>query len=92
MINDQIPSKKYDLEERTLKFGKQIIALVNLLPKNQVNLKLSDQIIRSGTSVGATAWTEKIPQTLAGASRSRAARRGAGPPATTSRRCAAASD
>ena len=44
---------KFDLEERTLKFGKDIISLVNKLPRNVVNLNLCSQIIRSGTSVGA---------------------------------------
>lgn len=54
MINNQISNnKKYDLEERTLNFGKQVIQLANLLPKNQVNLKLVDQFVRSGTSIGA---------------------------------------
>jgi len=45
--------KYYDLEDRTLMFGKKIIGLVKLLPKNQVNYRFSDQIIRSGTSIGA---------------------------------------
>jgi len=31
--------KQYDLEERTLKFGKQIIRLSKALPKNTVNFK-----------------------------------------------------
>ncbi len=44
---------KFDLEERTLKFGQEIIYLVNKLPRNVVNLNLCSQIIRSGTSVGA---------------------------------------
>lgn len=44
---------KFDLEERTLKFGKDIIFLVNKLPKNIVNVNLCSQIVRSGTSVGA---------------------------------------
>ncbi len=52
MVQIQNP-KKYDLEDRTLSFGKSIIILVNSLQKNQVNLKISDQPIRSGTSVGA---------------------------------------
>lgn len=42
--------KKYDLEDRTLEFSKRIIRLVKALPKNNVNFKLSDQLIRSGTS------------------------------------------
>lgn len=43
----------FDLEERTLNFGKNLIRFCNLLPKNQINFKLVDQLIRSGTSVGA---------------------------------------
>ncbi len=46
-------SKRYDLEERTLEFGKGVIALGNALPKNTVNFTLADQFIRSGTSLGA---------------------------------------
>ncbi|MCD5383613.1 four helix bundle protein [candidate division WOR-3 bacterium] len=46
-------SKQYDLEERTLEFGKRIIHLSKALPKNTINFKLIDQIIRSGTSIGA---------------------------------------
>lgn len=46
-------SKKYDLEERTLEFGKRIIRLAKALPKNSINFNLIDQVIRSGTSMGA---------------------------------------
>ena len=46
-------SKKYDLEDRTLEFGKRIIHLSKALPKNSVNLTLVSQITRSGTSLGA---------------------------------------
>jgi len=46
-------AKRYDLEDRTLKFGKRIIRLCKALPKNSVNFKLIDQVIRSGTSMGA---------------------------------------
>lgn len=51
MANNQ--NKKYDLEDRTLKFGKMIIGLVKLLPKNSINFNLGDQVIRSGTSMEA---------------------------------------
>lgn len=44
---------KYDLEERTLIFGKKVILLVKSLPKNAINDRLSDQFIRSGTSLGS---------------------------------------
>lgn len=46
-------SKQYNLEERTLEFGKRIIHLAKALPRNTINLSLTNQIIRSGTSVGA---------------------------------------
>ena len=46
-------SKKYDLEDRTLEFGKRIIRLCKTLPANTINFKLIDQGIRSGTSLGA---------------------------------------
>ncbi len=52
MIKDQ-NSKRYDLEERTLEFGKRIIRLAKALAKNSVNMRLADQVIRSGTSLGA---------------------------------------
>lgn len=46
-------SKPFDLEERTFEFGKRINNLVNSLPKNSVNNRLGDQIVRSGNSIGA---------------------------------------
>ena len=46
-------TKKYDLEERTLEFGKRIIHMAKALPKNSINFNLIDQAIRSGTSMGA---------------------------------------
>ena len=46
-------TKKYDLEDRTLNFAKRIIHLVKSLPKNSINSNLTNQLIRSGTSIGA---------------------------------------
>ena len=46
-------SHTYDLEDRTLEYGKRIIRMVKSLPKNNINFRLADQIIRSGTSLGA---------------------------------------
>ena len=46
-------TKQYDLEERTLEFGKRIIRLCKELPKNTINFKLIDQVVRSGTPMGA---------------------------------------
>ena len=44
---------KYDLEERTLLFAKQIINFCKKLPSNTINFKLIDQLIRSAGSIGA---------------------------------------
>ena len=46
-------NKKYDLEERTASFGESIIEFVKTLPHNIINKPLINQIIRSGTSIGA---------------------------------------
>jgi len=44
---------KYDLEERTGKFGEDIIKFSREIPKNVVTLSLISQLVRAGTSVGA---------------------------------------
>ncbi len=44
---------EFDLEKRTLKFGKDLIRLCRLIPRELVNNKLVDQVVRSGTSIGA---------------------------------------
>jgi len=46
-------TKKYDLEERTAKFGEEIIGFVQSLMKNEVNRPLISQVVRSATSIGA---------------------------------------
>lgn len=51
MTKDQIP--KYDLEERTAKFGENIIIFCNKLPRNPITNPLIIQLIKAGTSVGA---------------------------------------
>lgn len=45
--------KRYDLEERTLRFAEQINALVNGLSRNNSNIENGKQLIRSAGSVGA---------------------------------------
>ena len=45
--------KKYDLEERTAKFGENIIEFARTLKKDSINLPLISQVVRSGTSMGA---------------------------------------
>lgn len=53
MINNQLPKKKFDLEERTLDFAKRVVRMCKELPFNTVNDKLVNQVIRSAGSVGA---------------------------------------
>lgn len=45
--------KVYDLEERTAKFGENIIELSKIISKNTITLPIINQLIKSGTSVGA---------------------------------------
>ncbi|MCX6719907.1 MAG: four helix bundle protein [Candidatus Staskawiczbacteria bacterium] len=44
---------KYDLEERTGKFSSNLIIFCKACPKDAITLPLINQLIRSGTSVGA---------------------------------------
>ncbi|MEK7625212.1 MAG: four helix bundle protein [Patescibacteria group bacterium] len=46
-------SKMYNLEARTLEFAREIIRLCKVIPPNTINFKIIDQIVRSGSSVGA---------------------------------------
>ena len=46
-------TKRYDLEERTLKFAKDVIEFVNVVPKTLANTEIMKQVIRSSGSVGA---------------------------------------
>lgn len=46
-------AKKYDLEERTFKFAKECIQLVNVVSKTLVNVEIGRQLIRSAGSVAA---------------------------------------
>jgi four helix bundle protein len=53
MINESTIKRKYDLEERTARFGEEIIKFAKKIPKNSVTLPLINQLVRAGTSVGA---------------------------------------
>ena len=44
---------KFDLGERTAKFGEEIIGFAKTLEKNEINRSLIGQLVSSGTSVGA---------------------------------------
>jgi len=45
--------KIYDLEERTAKFGEDIIEFVKKAPKDIITIPLVEQLIKAGTSVGS---------------------------------------
>ena len=51
MQNDQ--NNKYDLEERTAKFGEEVIKFSKKIPENSITRPLITQLVKSGTSVGA---------------------------------------
>lgn len=44
---------EYPLKKRTLDFGKSVTGLCRTLDKNNINRPLVNQLIRSGTSIGA---------------------------------------
>ena len=44
--------KKFDLEERTAKFGEEVIKFSKKIPQNPITLPLISQLIKAGTSVG----------------------------------------
>lgn len=46
-------NKKYDLEERTAKFGENIIEFCKKIPQNPITNPLIIQLVKCGTSVGA---------------------------------------
>lgn len=45
--------KKYDLEERTAKFGEEIIQFAKTLPRDTITIPIISQLVRAGTSIGA---------------------------------------
>jgi len=46
-------SKRYDLEERTLKFAREVRDFVKKLPRILANIEYGRQLIKSSSSVGA---------------------------------------
>lgn len=51
--NEQMTELKYDLEERTAKFGEDIIRFCRKIPRGSITDPLITQAVKSGTSVGA---------------------------------------
>ncbi|MQY79844.1 MAG: four helix bundle protein [Bacteroidetes bacterium] len=45
--------RKYDLEERTAKFGEDVIKFCKKVPRGPINDPLITQLVKAGTSVGA---------------------------------------
>jgi hypothetical protein len=46
-------TKRFDLEERTAKFGENIIEFAKKIPKDEITKPLITQLAKSGTSIGA---------------------------------------
>ena len=53
MINSQNSKPKYDLEERTFEFAKDVRLFVKTLPKSIANLEDEKQLVKASGSVGA---------------------------------------
>ena len=51
--NPNSEKPKYNLEERTAKFGENIIEFSKRIPQNPITIPLITQLIKAGTSVGA---------------------------------------
>jgi four helix bundle protein len=45
--------RRFDLEERTARFGEAVVAFAKRIPSNPVTEPLVGQLVRAGTSVGA---------------------------------------
>lgn len=52
-MTNEINPKRYDLEERTAKFGEAVINFAKKIKEDSVARPLISQLVRSGTSVGA---------------------------------------
>jgi len=56
-ISNQFPMtqflKKFDLEERTAKFGEEVITLCRNIKQDTISKPIISQLIRSATSIGA---------------------------------------
>jgi four helix bundle protein len=53
VTEDDGKAQRFDLEERTARFGEGVITFAKKIPRNPVTLSLISQLVRSGTSVGA---------------------------------------
>ena len=46
-------AKKYDLEERTARFGESVIEFVKKLPMNRITERIIPQLVGAATSIGS---------------------------------------
>jgi four helix bundle protein len=53
MPNEKQRGKVFDLEERTARFGEAMIGFAKKVPVTPVTRPLIDQLVKSGTSIGA---------------------------------------
>jgi four helix bundle protein len=53
LVEEDGAMQVYDLEERTARFGEQVILFAKKIPWNPVNNRLIGQLVGAGTSVGA---------------------------------------
>ncbi len=53
MTNEKMTNKKYDLEERTAKFGEEIIRFAKKIPLMPVTQRIIPQLVATGTAIGA---------------------------------------
>lgn len=51
--NESNNGKSYDLEERTARFGENVIVFCRSIKQDTISKPLISQIVRSGTSIGA---------------------------------------
>jgi four helix bundle protein len=52
--NDESPSQRqYDLEDRTFRFAKDVIAFVDRIPRTIANVEIAKQLVKASGSVGA---------------------------------------
>lgn len=52
-MSNAIGKKPFNLEERTAKFGEEVIKFCQKIPRNPITVPLISQLVKAGTSVGA---------------------------------------
>lgn len=53
MYNSDKTQKIFDIRERSFRFGVEIVRLVRSLPRDTAGFAIGNQVLRSGTSIGA---------------------------------------